>query len=189
MKENDLKTTPGLERKLREQLLLARRVEGDRLMLADAVIIAALDGSRPLTANERGALAQSPLTMRRFRQLSLDRASVGHAWQGSTGMLRAASSEAALSELATDDGQWTLHFLPQDGAWQVILKLAADAPFAPQLMREQPMLRVVDGGGAIILQGRLDADGECENAWPFETAPAPHFQQFGASFAVEPVRT
>ena len=184
MKENDLKTTSGLERKLREQLLLARRVEGDRLMLADAVLGAALDGSRPLTANERAALAQSPLTMRRLRQLTLDRA----AWSGSAGMLRAAASDTPLAELVTDDNYWALHFLPQDGAWQVILKLAADAPFAPQLMREQPMLRVIDGGGAIILQGRLDADGECENAWPFETAPAPHFQQFGAAFAVEPVR-
>jgi hypothetical protein len=188
MKENDLKTTTGLERKLREQLLLARRVEGDRLMLADAVINAALDGSRPLTANERAALAQSPLTMRRLRQLSIDRAASGRVWQGSSGMLRAASTGAALGELATDDNHWALHFLPRDGGWQVILKLAAGAPFAPQLMRERPMLRVVDGGGAIILQGRLDADGECENAWPFETAPAPHFQRFGASFAVEPVR-
>ena len=66
MKENDLTTTSDLERKLREQLLLRRRVEGDRLMLADAVLTAALDGSRPLTANERAALAQSPLTMRRL---------------------------------------------------------------------------------------------------------------------------
>jgi hypothetical protein len=186
MKENDLKTMSGLERKLREQLLLARRVEGDRLMLADAVLNAALDGSRPLTANEREALAQSPLTIRRLRQLSIERAS--HAWTGSAGMLRAASTDAALGELVTDDSHWTLHFLPQDGGWQVILKLAADAPFAPQLMREQPMLQVIDGGGAIILQGRLDADGECENAWPFDTAPAPHFQQFGAIFTVEPVR-
>jgi hypothetical protein len=80
-----------------------------------------------------------------------------------------------------------LHFVAQGALWQVILKLAADAPFAPRLMREQPMLRVVDGGGAIILQGRLDADGECENAWPFETGPAPHFHQSGARFAVEPV--
>jgi hypothetical protein len=186
MKENDLKTISGLERKLREQLLLGRRVEGDRLMLADAVLGAALDGSRPLTANERAALAESPLTLRRLRQLSLDRAA--QAWTGSAGMLRAAATDTALGELTTDDNHWTLHFLPQDGGWQVILKLAADAPFAPQLMREQPMLRVLDGGGAIILQGRLDADGECENAWPFDTAPAPHFQQFGARFAVEPVR-
>jgi hypothetical protein len=34
------------------------------------------------------------------------------------------------------------------------------------LLREQPLLRVIDGGGAIVLQGRLDADGECERAWP-----------------------
>lgn len=188
MKENDLTTTSDLERKLREQLLLGRRVEGDRLMLADAVLAAALDGSRPLTANERAALAQSPLTMRRLRKLTIDRATTARAWQGSIGMLRAASTDAALGELVTDDNHWALHFLPQGASWQVILKLAADAPFAPRLMREQPMLRVLDGGGAILLQGRLDADGECENAWPFDIAPAAHFQHFGASFAVEPVR-
>ncbi len=180
-----MNNTDVLERKLRAQLLLASRVEGDRLMLADDVLSAALDGSRPLTANERAALEQSPLTMRRLRQLSIDRAA--HAWCGSAGMLRAAAG-GVLQELATDDGHWALHFLPQDGNWQVILKLAADAPFAPQLMREQPMLRVLDGGGAIILQGRLDADGECENAWPFDTPPAPHFQQAGARFAVEPMK-
>jgi hypothetical protein len=186
MKENDLKTI--LDHKLRERALLARRVEGDRLMLADATIIAALDGSRPLTPGEREALAQSPLTMRRLRQLSIERnAQASGGWTGSAGMLRAAATDAALDELVTDDRHWALHFLPQAAGWQVILKLAADAPFAPRLMREQPMLRVVDGGGAIILQGRLDADGECENAWPFDTGPAPHFQQFGARFAVEPV--
>jgi hypothetical protein len=179
-------TTDGLERKLREQLLLARRVEGDRLMLADDVLGAALDGSRPLNPNERAALALSPLTMRRLRQLTIDRAAP--AWTGSAGMLRAASGSGPLGELATDDGHWALHFLPQGASWQVILKLAADAPFAPQLMRDQPMLRVVDGAGAIILQGQLDADGECENAWPFGTAPAPHFQQAGAAFAVQPVK-
>jgi hypothetical protein len=189
-----LKTTPRFEHKLREQVLLGRRVEGDHLMLSDAIMDAALDGSRPLTVNEREALANSPLTMRRFRQLSIDRATIGRAsaqdvWQGSTGMLRAASSGTELSELLTDDTHWALHFLPQDGGWQVILKLAADAPFAASLMREQPILRVLDGGGTTILQGRLDADGECESAWPFAAAPAPHFQQFGARFSVEPQRS
>jgi hypothetical protein len=90
----------------------------------------------------------------------------------------------------TDDGHWTLHFLPhqqQDGGWQLILKLDAAAPFAARLLAEQPLLRVVDGGGAILLQGRLDADGECERAWPFATAPVAHFQLYGATFAVEPV--
>ena len=39
-----------LDRKLQAQLVAGRRVEGDRLMLDDAVLLAALDGSRPLTA-------------------------------------------------------------------------------------------------------------------------------------------
>ena len=90
--------------------------------------------------------------------------------------------------MVTDDNCWGLHFVPGGAGWQVILKLAADAPFAPALMREQPMLQVRDGGGAVILQGRLDTDGEYESAWPFDSAPAAHLQLFGASFVVEAVR-
>ncbi|WP_296002555.1 hypothetical protein [Rugamonas sp.] len=196
-----MNSTP-LDEQLRQRLLLTRAAPGDRLMLADETLLAALSGGRALTPNERAALQQSPLTLRRFRQLALERRAALSAasasasssaaandarWQGSAGMLRAASSGAALEELATDDRYWTLHFLPQDGGWQVVLTLASGAPFAARLLREQTMLRVVDGGGAIILQGRLDADGECERAWPFENAPAPHFHIYGASFVVEPV--
>lgn len=198
-------TTP--DQKLQERLLLSRAVPGDRLMLPDAVLLAALAGSRVLTPNERLALQGSPLTLRRFRQLSLERRS-GHAsmhqsagshapqaandpvWHGSAGMLRAASSAAVLAELATDDGHWQLHFLPRQdvgrSGWQIILTLDAQAPFAARLLREQPLLRVVDGAGAVLLQGRLDADGECERAWPFDTEPMAHFQLCGAAFSVEP---
>ena len=189
MKGKALDKMSESDRKLQQQLLLSRRVEGDYLALADAVLLAALDGSRVLTAAERAALAASPLTARRLRQLALERRSSANEgrWRGSCGMLRAAASGAALEKLVTDDNCWALHFVAQGGRWQLILKLAADAPFAARLVREQPLVRVTDGGGAILLQGRLDADGECETAWPFDTAPAPHFQQFGASFAVEPV--
>ena len=206
MKENELKSAQdeqdanalqGLDARLRERALLSRAVPGDHLVLADVTLLAALDGTRVLTPKERQALAASPLTLRRFRQLSLERHAAAqprvHAvandpvWSGSTGMLRAAATATALESLVTDDGYWTLHFLPQDGGWQVILSLSADAPFAARLLNEQPLLRVIDGGGAIVLQGRLDADGECERTWPFATAPAPHFQLYGAGFAVEPV--
>jgi hypothetical protein len=195
MKEKALDKMNDIERKLQQATLLARRVEGDRLVLADAVLAAAIDGSRILTANERAALEASPLTMRRLRHLALERrntssrAANDDSWSGSQGMLRAASGSAALAQLVTDDNYWTLDFLAQAGRWQVILSLRADAPFASRLLREQPMLRVTDGGGAIILQGRLDQDGECETSWPFDTAPAPHFQQFGAAFTVEPVHS
>jgi hypothetical protein len=200
MKENELKSAQDeQDARLRERMLLARAAPGDRLMLADPTLLAALDGSRVLTPNERQALAASPLTLRRFRQLSLERRAAGvqsqsqsqaandPAWNGSSGMLRAASSAVALESLVTDDNCWTLHFLPQGAGWQVILSLSPEAPFAARLLREQGLLRVIDGGGAIVLQGRLDADGECERSWPFAIAPAQHFQLYGAGFAVEPV--
>ena len=186
--------------KLAQRLLLSARVEGDTLMLADAVIVAALDGSRALNASERAALQASPLTLRRFRQLSMERknqrerkssAANDALWCGSSGMLRAADDGGAPAQLATDDGYWRLHFVSDGGGpdhWRVIVALDAAAPFAASLMREQPLLRVLDGGGAIVLQGRLDADGECEGVWPFSSAPAPHFQAAGATFAVEPLR-
>lgn len=180
-----------IDGKLRERLLLGRRVQGDRLMLADEVMLAALAGTRHLTANERAALQASPLTLRRFKTLSEQarrtRRPAIDGWSGSGGMLRAAADGAQLARLDTDDGYWRLHFIEQGGAWRVVLALDGSAPFAARAVREQRVLRVLDGGGAIILQGALDADGEYESDWPFESAPAAHFQQFGAVFTVEPV--
>lgn len=210
MTSHDQPTAAGLETalelKLQERLLLARPAPGDRLLLDDATLSAALDGSRALTPNERRALAASPLTLRRLRHLSLQRhasaqdtaqlqplqasrpsAANDADWHGSSGMLRAAATNTTLETLATDDQYWTLHFIGEDGLWQVILALSAQAPFAAQLLRQRPLLRVFDGAGAIVLEGRLDADGECESRWPFALAPAPHFQQHGASFSVQPV--
>lgn len=183
------------ETRLREQLLLARAVPGDRLMLADATLLAALDGSRALTPNESLALQGSPLTLRRFRHLALERRAAMQApaaandaqWRGSAGMLRAAASAVATGPIATDDGCWRLHLLEQGQGWQLVLQLAADAPFAAALLRTQPLLRVRDGAGTLLLQGRLDADGELEGAWPLAAAPASHLQQCGGVFAVEPV--
>lgn len=166
-----------LERRLQAALLVAPLAQ-DHLVLADATLVAALDGTTSLSAGERAALAASPLTIRRLRQLSIDRA---RTWRASQGMLRAADSGAELTELVTDDGYWTLHFTGP----HVILQLAPAAPFARQILAAQPLLRVVDGTGAVVLSGRLDSDGECESAWPFALAPARHFQQAGAVFAVE----
>ena len=185
-----------IERKLRERLLLGRRVEGDRLLLADAVLLAALDGSRPLTGGERAALQASPLTTRRLRTLALEWRAGAHkdvheaanddTWFGSGGMLRAADSGAALELLGTDDGYWRLHFVGAAGARRVILQLLPEAPFAARLLRDAALVRVFDGAGAEVLAGRLDPDGECEAAWPFADAPFEHFQGRGARFSVQP---
>jgi hypothetical protein len=178
-----------IDRKLRERLLLAPRVEGDRLVLADAVLRAALDGSRPLRPAERAALRASPLTTRRLRSLALERRAAAidasEAWQGSGGMLRAADSAQALAELATDDGHWRLHFVGSGATRRLILQLMPDAPFAARLLRESVPLQVLDGAGAVLLAGRLDRDGELEAGWPFDAEPAAHFQRHGAAFSVQ----
>lgn len=173
-----------IERRLRERLLLGQRHEGDRLVLDDATLLAALEGSRPLRTAERAALQASPLTARRLRQLAIERRAAALRWRGSRGMLRAASSGGAPGPVATDDGFWTLHFIDAGGGWRSVLQLAPQAPFAPALLATRARLQVLDGAGHTLLAGRLDADGECEAAWPFADAPAAHLQANGAAFTV-----
>lgn len=180
-----------LERKLREQALLGARKEGDRLALPDDVMRAAIMGARMLAPAEQAALAGSPLTLRRFRELALEARRRGQAandpaWAGSGGMLRAAAGGEPLNALHTDDGCWTLDFIRHGGQWRVILQLNPGAPFAPRLLSLRPRLQVSDGRGAVVLQGRLDDDGECEAAWPFADEPAAHFLRAGGAFAVAP---
>ena len=174
-------------RRLQDALLQGRRSDGDRLVLDDATLAAALDGSRPLTAGERAALQASPLTARRLRHLALERrAAAAGGWRGSRGALRAASSGLPAA-IVTDDGWWTLHFVPDAAGWRTILQLAPQAPFAEALLVARAPLCVRDGAGAAILAGQLDGDGECEAAWPFADAPGTHLQAHGARFTVEPL--
>lgn len=206
-----VKPAPPFERKLAQALLLTRRRDDDRLALADAVLLDAIAGRRPLRRAESAALLGSALTMRRFRLLAQQygrqhgqpdvqphvqpNAQVAGQdgavhrqlhWQGSSGMLRAAADAAPLTLLETDDGHFALHFIAGagDSGWQVVLQLDPGAPFAAALLGAGAVLEVRDGAGAVLLQGSLDGDGECEQAWPFAAAPAPHFQRHGARFAV-----
>lgn len=179
-----------MARQLAAATLLTRRVAHDRLVLADATLCAALDGTTALCATEKAALLASPLTLRRLRVLSeaRARATAMAPWARSAGMLRAADGGADLALLETDDGHWSLHFIAQHERWQVVLKLDAGAPFAARLLGGAApggaALEVRDGAGGLLLQGCLDADGECEQAWPFAQAPAAHFQCHGARFTV-----
>lgn len=177
----------NLDRKLQAGALLARRVEGDGLMLADAVLLQALNGSRPLTHGERAALQASPLTLRRMRHLADAARTKQSSWAGSAGRLRAADSGAPLEMLRTDDQMWRLHFVDQGGVPGVVVQLDLDAPGAAQLLAARAAIAVRDGAGSVIVQGSLDADGECEGPWPFAATPSVHFQRHGARFDVMPV--
>lgn len=180
---------PKLGRKLIGRALLAQRREGDSLLLPDAVMQAAIEGRRALTPAEAQDLKSSPLTLRRFRQLALEKrrpAANDPVWQGSDGLVRAASSGALTGPLRTDDGYWTLHVAGSPGDWRLILALAPDAPFAASLLAAEGGVKVLDGQGGVLLEGVLDADGECEAAWIAAVAPFEHVQQAGARFTVRP---
>jgi len=177
-----------LDRKLQARALLGTRRDGDYLVLADDVLAQALDGSRALTSGERAALQDSPLTLRRLRHLAEQRRAQARptAWRGSRSLLRAADSGAGLDLLRTDDGMWRLHFVDDGDALAVIVQLDPEAAGADALLAARPAIQVRDGRGALVLEGSLDADGECEGRWPFADAPAVHFQQHGARFEVIP---
>ena len=173
-----------LDRRLQANLLTGRRVDGDRLVLGDATLLAALSGSRPLTPGERTALQASPLTARRLAVLAQARRNQA-AWRGSAGMLRAADSGAPFEALTTDDGAWRLHVV----AGRAILQLDPESSLAATLLRAPQPLRVLDGAGNTVLEGQLDLDGECEGPWPFDEGPARHFLRHGGGFTVEPIGT
>ena len=179
----------SLDRKLRERALLSARVEDDCLAVPDAVLLAALAGGRVLSHEEKAALLGSPLTLRRFRALAMQArrrpaAANDPAWRGSQGLLRAAASAGQLLALHTDDGCWTLDFLRDGDGWRIVLQLSPAAPFAAHLLAARPQLQVLDGDGALVMQGRLDDDGECEAGWPFAAEPCAHLLRAGGAFTV-----
>ena len=172
-------------RRLQSRLLLSQRTEGDRLVLSDEVLRAALDGSAPLSDGEKTALMASPLTLRRFRMLAdAARRAQATEWRSSSALLRAADS-GSVEALGTEDGIWALHVAGQAGAWRLILVLDAASPVAAQVLQDAPRLRVLDGIGTCLLEGQLDGDGELEGDWPFLQAPLEHLRRHGGRFTVE----
>jgi hypothetical protein len=158
--------------------------QGDSLLLSDAVLRAALEGSRPLSASEVTTLQASPLTLRRFRHLAQERRSKQTQWHASSGIVLAAASVEDDAILHSLDLYWQLQLLQNGEAWQIILRLRPNAPFAAQILQQQLPLEVLDGKGQMIVRGCVDADGELEAPWPFASKPIAHFNANGGSFHV-----
>lgn len=183
-----------LAQKLDLSAILNRSRDDDRVMLDDHLLLAALDGSRPLNGDERELLQQSPQTLLRFRQLALQaraRKNAGAAndaqWQSSMGCVRDSDegSRPVLQRLKSDDQYWSLQFIADEVGWQLILSLSDAAPFAQQIKQAGSNVRLIDGAGAILLEGSLDIEGECEVRWPYFTEPELHLRQAGARFRIE----
>lgn len=185
-----------LAQKLDLSAILNQDREDDRVMLDDHLLLAALDGSRPLSSQERDILQKSPQTLLRFRQLALQaraRKNSGAAndaqWQSSMGCLGEGTivRDALGSRLQSDDQYWCLLFVPDEVGWQLTLTLNHHAALAVQIKQSGYALRVLDGAGNVLLEGQLDMDGTCEGRWPFLIEPTLHLQQTGARFRIESV--
>ncbi len=183
---------PDSDLRLMERMLLNRYRADDRFELDDATLRAVADGSRTLTAEERGRLFSSPLTLKRLRWLYHEArrslSAIGD-WRGSEGLLLAAESAAVLQSISTEDGQWTLYFNPgRGGRLMIALKFTGTSDLPAELDKAGAGVEVRDAGGNVLIRGELDEDAELETVWPMATAPREHFRTTGGRFSVLPHR-
>lgn len=187
----------------------------DWLVLSDANLIAALDGTEPLSAVEWAGVLDSPLTLRRIQNLAnqLAREARGKIasdttsssaandsyWHHSQGLLLAAATDEPAPTLTTSDGLWSLIFLNAAPAnqssaptqlqpsWQVVLKLNLTDAVGLTIVAKAPEVAVLDGSGATLLIGTLDEDGELVRPWPATITDTPfaHFKACGGVFSVD----
>jgi hypothetical protein len=174
--------------------MIHRFKRDDWQVLDDRALIAALDGTQPLSRKEWEALLDSPLTLRRMQVLEAVRRTKEDAlqaandafWQASPGLLRAAAGSADAATLATDDGYWTLDFPRAQDGWGIVLRLEPSAPFAGEFIGEDemPEVAVVDGSGRTLLIGELDEEGKLLARWPDAEAPLKVLSAAGGGFQV-----
>ena len=174
--------------------IIRRFKSDDWQVLDDQPLIAALEGTQPLSRKEWEALLDSPLTLRRMQVLEAVRrarenkttAANDALWSGSEGLLRAAAGSAEAATLATDDGYWTLDFPRAQDGWWIVLRLDPSAPFASEFVGEgeMPEVAVVDGSGRTLLIGALDEEGKLLARWPDAEAPLKVLSGTGGGFQV-----
>lgn len=190
------------ERRVMLAAFAAQRLPGDRPMLSDEVMQAALEGRARLQEAQWQALLASPLTLCRLRHLEERRLAVmsdgavergplngaPQAWQGSFCELLAASGIGTDASLYSPDGLWALHALTTGSVTRLLLQLlppaedgAADAVARPAPGEE---VAVLDGAGGTLLMGRLDADGELEAVWMRPLDLRSHLARHGRVWSV-----
>lgn len=210
-------STPSAE----QQLLLATFAEstkpGDRLVLSDEILHAALERSRRLRKSELQALLDSPLTLRRLVALAarfdaLSQESSPAAREAAAKVIAIAMGRAANDSQPTwhrspmelmaaaghDDGNfsqtspdqlWVLHAIVTGTSTRLVLVLQKDHERAAAVMeaRQQLELAVLDGQGATLLMGHLDEDGELAGPWQLPDTLRSHLLAQGGQFSIERV--
>lgn len=196
--------TSTLQDRLALHTMMQTHKPGDHLVLADPVLNAALDGSRPLRQSEWQALLGSALTLRRMQVLEAQRqaraglaggaattlrpAANDAAWRPSHTLLRAAAG-ADLSRFTqgSDDGRWMLYALKTGADTRLVLKLQPEAEHADLWLAARPEVAVLDGEGNTLLLGALDEDGELQGPWVHEADLRTHLAAHGHGWRVERV--
>jgi hypothetical protein len=190
------------ERQVMLAAFSAKRLPGDRPMLSDEVMQAALEGRERLQAAQWQALLGSPLTLCRLRYLegrrlaaSADGAAnngplneADHEWRSSRCELLAASGTGNDVSLYSPDGLWALHALTTGSVTRLLLQLlppaedgAAGATARPTPGEE---VAVLDGAGSTLMMGRLDTDGELEAVWTLQLDLRSHLAHHGRTWSV-----
>jgi hypothetical protein len=193
--------TTSIQDRLAMEALLRDHKPGDYLVLADAILNSALDGTRPLRQSEWEALLDSPLTLGRMRVLEARRqgaskpaavtmqASNDDVLRPSHWVLRAAAdvSDGSFSQ-SSEDGSWMLYAETTGSKTELVLKLQAQSEHADKWMAKRPTVQVLDGAGNELLTGELDKHGEVRGPFMYGTDLRSHLAAHGHRMNVKEVK-
>ena len=160
-----------------------RDTPGDTRRLREAI-----NGRRPLNADERGQLLRSPRARARFVRVATElRAETRAHWRRSgiiPDLVYQAAADNEIRPVKVEDnpdfGVSLYPLDPQGRSWTVSLRLS------PRVMDGLPgQVRLLDSDGGLWLQGRPDDDGEISADWPLPGSPLERLRRF--SLSIEPV--
>ena len=177
----------------------------DWLVLDDETLLAALDGSHPLSRVEWAGLLESPLTLKRMAALEAGRrkqagtvesplriaavAANDELYSCALTLLAADSGEQEVS-LSSADGWWQLSCPATHGGWKMRLELAEGAPFVGLFEDEvgpgmsPRAVAVLDGRGRTLLLGHLNDERLLWGNWPLAESPREALAPAGGVFQV-----
>jgi len=188
-------------KQLRGAILRHKRMKhppGDALLLDNRQLLEILDGERRISLEERQAILNSPMTLRRMfalaeallsgsKTLSTSRVlAANDSWFASPLQLLAADSGNSDTFALTDEnGWWNLAFPQTKDGWLIELEMHEDAPLSDMLDDKLPTgatqrsVAIVDGAQRTLLLGQLNFNRILSAPWPLLDAPRDAITQAG----------
>ncbi len=168
---------------------MAREIPGDRQIITDERLLAALTGKERLRQAEYREMLASPLTLSRLRllasqslsELQRSPALMNHE---SDGMMPTPELLCEELTLVTNDGNWALLIkLDQDSQrWHLTLQLLASRE--AMHVREDGEIFVHDAQQGTFLFGGLDGNGQLHAVWELPVKPLVYLVGKGKTWTV-----